>query len=194
MSYVTGKVIKELRENKNLTQKQLAEKLMVSDKAISKWENNRGLPDISMLSSLASALGVSVAELLVGEVITNQNPASDMKKVRFYVCPVCGNIITAVGEGSFTCCGIMLPALEAEEADEENQINVEIVEQDYYIHMEHPMTKEHYITFAAYVTSDRIEVVKLYPQQNMECRFPRKGRGTIYTYCNRHGLFKVNIK
>ncbi|HKM33458.1 MAG TPA: helix-turn-helix domain-containing protein [Lachnospiraceae bacterium] len=193
MSYVTGKVIKELRENKKLTQKQLAEELMVSDKAVSKWENNRGLPDISLLSSLSSALGVSVAELLVGEVITNQNLTGNMKKVRFYVCPVCGNIITAVGEGSFNCCGIMLPALEAEEADEENQINVEIVEQEYFVHMEHPMTKEHYITFVAYVTSDRTEVVKLYPQQNMECRFTRKGRGTIYAFCNKHGLFKVKL-
>ncbi len=193
MNYVSGKVIKELREKTGLTQKQIAEKLMVSDKTVSKWENERGLPDISLLSSLAKVLNVSVAELLMGEVITNHNPSGNMKKVKFYVCPVCSNIISAVGEGSFCCCGIQLPPLEEERTDGEHLVQVQTMEQDYYVQVEHSMAKEHYISFIAYVTSDRIEVVKLYPQQGAECRFTRRGRGKIFAYCNRHGLFTLQI-
>ena len=81
--YVTGNVIKNLREKKHLTQKELAEKLLLSDKTISKWETDRGLPDITLISPLATILGVSVAELLMGEQIENGNPSANMKKTQF---------------------------------------------------------------------------------------------------------------
>ena len=64
--YVTGAMIKRLREKRHLTQAELAEKICVTDKAVSKWETGRGLPDISLLEVLAKALGVSVIELLSG--------------------------------------------------------------------------------------------------------------------------------
>ena len=92
MSYINGKIIKELRENKNLTQKQLGEIISVSDKTVSKWETERGLPDITLLEPLSKALGVSVAELLSGENIVNKNRGGNIAKMKFYVCPVCGNI------------------------------------------------------------------------------------------------------
>lgn len=208
MGYVTGKVIKELRERKQMTQRQLADMLQVSDKTISKWETDRGLPDIGLISTLAAALGVSVTEILIGEYAVNDNRSANMKKGSFYVCPVCGNVIWAVGKSAYNCCGITLPALEIEEQDEasdaehpaknylENRhhdIVTEIIENEYYVHMDHPMKKEHYISFIAYVTTDRTEIVKMYPEQNIECRFFRRGHGNLYAYCSRHGLFCLKV-
>lgn len=193
MSYVTGSVIKELREKKGYTQKQLADTLSISDKTVSKWETNRGLPDVGMIESLASALGVSITELLTGELAMNKNRAANMKKLKFYICPICGNIIQALGEGGYTCCGIALSAAEIEEEDGSHATQVESVENEYYLHMKHPMTKEHYISFAAYITSSHLELVKFYPEQEVVCRFLRKGHGYIYLYCNQHGLFRKTV-
>lgn len=193
MGYVTGKMIKELRERKHLTQRQLAEMCQISDKTVSKWETERGLPDIGLIEALATNLGVSVAELLAGEYAVNSNRSANMNKIKFYVCPICGNVIQSTGEGNYTCCGITLPLLQREDEDERHQIEVELVENDYYIHMSHPMTKTHYISFLTYATSDSQQFVKLYPEQNSECRFARKGHGQIFAYCNQHGLFSVKV-
>ena len=196
MNYVTGELIKSLREKKKITQKELADLICVSDKTVSKWETGKGLPDIGILPDLAASLGVSVAELLVGEINENQNRSSNMKKVSFYVCPVCGNIIQSVGQGTFSCCGVTLPPLEVEEpdeADEQHKLNVEIIDGEYYISLNHDMNKQHYISFIAYVTSDRVELKKLYPEQAAEGSFRRRGHGIIYVYCNRHGLFRCLV-
>lgn len=190
MSYITGTLIKELREKQNMTQKQLAEKLNVSDKTISKWENDRGLPDITTIDSLAKALGISVAELFTGEFYTNTNRSGNMRKSVFYVCPLCGNIIVAAGQGSFSCCGISLPVLEAESYDDDHIINIEVIDDEYYISSTHSMTKEHYISFIAFAAGDRVDIVKLYPQQDVSARFRKSGHGIFYMYCNRHGLYK----
>ena len=191
--YVTGAVIKALREGKGLTQKELANELGVSDKAISKWETGKGLPDITLLEPLSAVLGVSVTELLAGELRVNTNRAGNMLRSRFYVCPVCGNVIHAVGQGSFHCCGVALPPLEAEEPDEEHGIRVEKMEDDWYITMDHPMTKSHHITFFAYVTADRILLQRTYPEQDCALRFPRIGFGRLYAHCNHHGLFQIKL-
>ena len=193
MNYITGTTIRNLREQKNLTQKQLAERLCVSDKTISKWETGRGLPDISILMELAAALGVSVPELLTGELAVNSNRSSNIRKMSFYVCPVCGNVIQSVGMGAFSCCGVSLPPLEAEEAADEHAILIEESDGDYYITLDHPMEKTHYISFICYVCADRIEFVKLYPEQNAACRIQKRKRGDLYAYCNRHGLFRVRL-
>ena len=193
MSYVTGKLIKELRERKKLTQKQLADLMQISDKTVSKWETDRGLPDIGLIESLAKNLEVSVAELFAGEYAVNSNRSANMQKVKFYVCPICGNVIQSTGEGTYLCCGVTLPQLQVEEKDDLHQINTTIVENEYYVSMEHPMSKEHYISFLAYATSDGIQFVKLYPEQSIECRFTRRGHGFIYAYCNQHGLFQTRV-
>lgn len=190
MSYVTGKAIKELREKRQITQKELAEQIGVSDKTISKWETNRGLPDIGIMEELARALGVSIAELLTGDLRENENPSGNMKKVHFYVCPVCGNIITSVGKGTFSCCGVTLPEAEAEKCDEEHCLNVQTIDNEYSVTMQHPMNKTHYISFIAYVTSDDCEIIKLYPEQDISLRFRKRGYGIMYAYCNRHGMVK----
>ena len=64
-----GKFIAERRKNKNLTQFQLAEKLNITDRAISKWENGRSMPDSSIMLDLCKELEISVNELLSGEMI-----------------------------------------------------------------------------------------------------------------------------
>ena len=192
-TYVTGTTIKNLRESRNLTQAELAEMIGVSSKTVSKWETAKGLPDITLLQPLAAALGVSVIELMNGEPIANHNVSGNMLRSKFYVCPLCGNIIHTTGAALVSCCGITLPALEAEEPDEDHGVTIEHVEDEHFITVPHPMTKGHYISFIASVTSDRLQMVKLYPEGNAETRLQLRGRGYLYYYCNQHGLFRKKI-
>lgn len=189
-TYITGATIKNLRERKGITQLRLAEKIGVSSKAVSKWETAKGLPDITLIEPLAKALGVSVMELMSGDTVVNQNTSANMLRSKFYVCPVCGNIIRTTGDAVISCCGITLPSLEAEEVDEAHEITVEKVEDEHFITVNHSMTKTHFISFIAYLTSDRVQFVKLYPESNAETRFQFRGKGYILVYCNKHGLMK----
>lgn len=192
-TYVTGSVIRRLRESKKMTQSELAHLLAVSAKTISKWETAKGLPDISLLEPLAAALGVSVLELMQGEPVVNQNRAANLLRSRVYVCPVCGNVLHATGQAVVSCCGITLPAqniAEAEDADENHQLTLEKVEDELFVTLHHPMTKEHFISFIAYLTGDKFQLVKLYPEGSASCRFSLRGKGVLYFYCNRHGLMK----
>lgn len=192
-TYITAQTIKKLRENKALTQAELAEKIGVSSKAVSKWETSKGLPDISLIEPLCQALGVSVMELMSGEAVINKNLSSNLLFSKFYVCPICGNIIRTSGETLISCCGITLPPLEAEEPDKEHAVSIESVEDEHFITVHHDMTKKHFISFIAFVTSDRVQFVKFYPEGNAETRFQLRGRGYLYFYCNRHGLMKKKI-
>lgn len=192
-AYVTGQTIKSLRESKKMTQAMLAEKLSVSDKAISKWETGKGIPDITMIEPLAAALSVSVAELINGNTVNNKNKSANMLRTSFYVCPVCGNIITSTGNALISCCGVTFYPLEAEEGEYEDGISIERIENEHFVQIENPMTKEHYVSFVSYITSDRVQTVKLYPEGNASCRFPVCGRGYIFYYCNRHGLMKTKV-
>ena len=188
--YVTGEVIRRLREKKKMTQEDLAGKLYVSGKAVSKWETGQGFPDISLLEPLAKALDISVIELLSGEDVQNRNRTFNMMRGKFYVCPVCGNVIRSTGEALISCCGITLPPVDPEPEDEEHRIHVEIVEDEYYVTVDHPMTKDHYISFLAAVTDIGIQFVKLYPEGNAEARFKINRVRKLYAFCNRHGLFE----
>lgn len=192
-TYVTGAIIKRLREQKNLTQSELAERLHVSDKSVSKWETGRGFPDITLLEDLSSALGVSVAELLSGEQMINENRGGNLQRAHFYVCPVCGNALFSIGQASISCCGIVLPPLEAEPFDEQHALSVEKVEDEIFVSMQHEMTKQHSISFLSFVSGDRIQFVKLYPEGNAEARFKLRGHGFLYAYCNHHGLFRERV-
>ena len=192
-TYITGATVKKLREAKGLTQSQLAEQIGVSSKAVSKWETAKGLPDISLIEPLSEALGVSVMELMSGETVTNRNTPANILFSKFYVCPVCGNIIHTTGATVVSCCGITLPALEAEETDEAHPIRIEAVEDEHFITVDHEMSKKHFISFMAFVTCDRVQFVKLYPEGNAETRMQLRGRGYLYIYCNQHGLMKKKI-
>lgn len=192
--YVTGAMIKRLREEKKITQQQLAEIMNVSDKAVSKWETGRGYPDITLIEPLAEALGVSVIELFSGEDVINTNKVSNMLRAELYVCPVCGNVIYATGEAVISCCGITLPALEAEPGDDGHSVSVEKVEDEYFVIINHEMTKTHYISFIASVQDDGCEIRKLYPEGPAEARFKIRLTKRLYYYCNRHGLFEVAVR
>ena len=192
-TYVTGITIKTLREKKGLTQTELAEILGVSSKAVSKWETAKGLPDISLIEPLATALSVSVMELMTGNTVINKNISSNILRSRFYVCPVCNNIIATVGDAVISCCGITLPPLDAEDTDKNHQITIEKVEDEHFITVKHDMTKEHHISFVAYLTSDSVQFVKFYPEGNAETRLNLRGSGFLYIYCNKHGLMKQKI-
>ncbi len=191
--YVTGAMIKHLRENRKLTQSQLAQKINVTDKAISKWETGRGLPDVSLIEPLAKALGVSVIELFSGESVINTNRAANMLRAKFYVCPLCGNIIQSSGQAVISCCGITLPPAEAEEADENHKATIKHIEDELFVSILHEMTKTHYISFIAAIRSDGVEIKKLYPEQDAQTRFKINGTEQILYYCNQHGLFKIKI-
>lgn len=191
--YITGITIKMLREKRNMTQSQLAEKLYVSDKTISKWETGKGLPDISFLEPLANILQVSLPELLSGEQIINTNRSANIMKSTLYVCPICGNVLHSTGPAMISCCGVTLPPLEVEEIDREHQVVCETIEHEHCISTQHPMTKKHSISFIAYCTDDRFELVKLYPEGGTEVRFFNRGHGVLYWYCNHHGLFRKSI-
>lgn len=192
-NYVTGGAIKRLREARRMTQAQLAQKLGVSDKAVSKWETARGLPDITLLEPLAGALGISVPELLSGEQVVNANRSANILRSALYVCPVCGNILHGSGAAVVSCCGVSLPPLEAEEPDTAHRLARENFDGEYLFTIPHEMRKDHYISFMAYVTTGRFGLVKLYPEGLPEARFEPRGGGWLYWYCNRHGLFREKL-
>ena len=188
--YVTGTMIKRLREAAGMTQQQLAARIDVGDKAVSRWECGRGYPDITLLEPLAAALGVSVAELVAGSDVKNANRSSNMLRSRLYACPVCGNVLHAMGDAVISCCGVSLPPLEPEAAEDGHAMSIELIEDELYVSLDHPMAKGHHISFLAAVSPDRIQLVKLYPEGDAAARFRRAGVRDVYAYCNRHGLFR----
>ena len=192
--YVTGEIIRKLREEKKMTQAELAEKLSVSDKTVSKWENGRGYPDITLIEPIAQALGISMIELLSGSNIVNENRNANMLRTKWYVCPVCGNVVNATGEAVISCCGITLPAFDMVEADADHPVSIERVEDEYYVTIDHEMTKTHYISFIAALSGQANHIVKLYPEGPAEARFKTRLVRKIIFYCNHHGLFEVRVK
>ena len=184
-----GMLIHGLRKEKKLTQKQLADDMNISDKTVSKWERGMGCPDVSLLHELSDVLNVNIEKILLGNLDPNNTDGGNMKKIKFYVCPTCGNIITSTGEAELSCCGRKLTALTAKPSDNNHSLKVETVEDEYYITFQHEMSKEHFISFIAYVACDRIFMVRLYPEQSGEVRFPKLYGGKLYFYCNKHGLW-----
>ena len=185
-----GRLLCSLRKEKGFTQQQIAQRLNISAKTVSKWECGYGFPDVSCLKELSDILGVSSEKILSGELEENMEEKGNMKNVKFYVCPECKGFITGSANAELSCCGRKLTSLEAKESDENHNINIENVENDFYITFNHEMTKEHYISFVAYVRFDRIVFVKLYPEQNAEVRIPQMRGGRLYFFCSKHGLFE----
>ena len=184
-----GRLICHLRREKGMTQRQLAERLGVSDRAVSKWERGCGCPDVSLLSDLSIELSVGVEALLSGEVTDQEETGKNMKHTKYYVCPRCGNLLLATGEAAVTCCGRSLEPLEAVKAEEGEKLRVEQVEDERFLTTSHPMTKEHYIAFVAFATGDAIHLQRLYPEWDLQVRLPGRGHGTLLWYCTEHGLF-----
>ena len=191
--YVTGEVIKEMRKQKNMTQLQLADHLGVTDKTVSKWENGKGYPDIALLEPIADAFQISVTELISGNRIKNENVSANMMRSKFYACPICGNVVHAMGDAVIQCHGVQILPAEAEKTDENHMIFIERIEDEYFVRIDHEMTKSHYISFIAATSADRIQMVKLYPEGNAEAYFKVSGVKKIFFYCNKDGLFSIDV-
>ena len=189
-----GALIRVLRIERALTQRQLAERLGVSDKAVSKWERGGGCPDVGLLSELAGQLGTSVETLLQGNLSPNQQLGGSMKRLTFRLCPICGNIITTTGDADIACCGRTLTPLEMHDVDDNHSMNIQSIEGDWYLTFEHPMNKQHYLSFIAAVGYDRIALEKLYPEQGGEARIPQLPGAVLYTYCTNHGLMRHCVR
>jgi len=184
-----GALIRQLRIRKKMTQKELAARLAVSEQAVSKWERALGCPDISLFEALADALDVDVRSLLSGEMSISQRDGGNMRRIRFYVCPVCGNVITMTGDAQVSCCGHVLEAMKPQACDEAHMLCFEPVDGEMYVTFDHEMSKEHYIRFVACVGYDRVLLVRLYAEQGSELRLPYMPHAAYYVGCSRDGLF-----
>jgi transcriptional regulator with XRE-family HTH domain/desulfoferrodoxin (superoxide reductase-like protein) len=184
-----GTLIYTLRKEKGLTQKQLSECIRVSDKAISKWEHGRGCPDLSLLPELSNVLGVNLEELLTGELDANMAVAGNLKKIQFYVCPICGNFLTAARSTNISCCGRKLLPLTPQKAEKNERLSIETIETEFFISSDHVMTRKHFISFVAFLTGDTVILRKLYPEWDLQTRIPFFKHGMLIWYCTQHGLF-----
>ena len=183
-----GGIIKTLRKDRGMTQLELALCLNVTDRAVSKWERGLGCPDISLLTRLSEMFSVDIGSIIDGDMEENDKRSGNMKKTKFYVCPICGNIITASENTNVSCCGRKLEGLE-EKKNVDEEIKIERVDgTELYISSSHPMTKDDYISFFSYVTSDSLLLKKLYPEWGVDIRFPWLGHGKIMWYSEKEGL------
>lgn len=189
-----GQLLKKLRSEKNMTQKELADKLGIVPKTVSKWETGNGFVDVSMLSMLAEILGVSEKTLLTGNMNENSIESGNIARTKFFVCPNCGSVLQGIGNCNIVCCGKLLEPLKPQISNDEHKLIISEIESELYIQLSHDMTKEHYISFIAYVGFDRVVVVRLYPEQDCAVRIPKAYSGKIVYYCNNHGLFEYKIK
>lgn len=185
----TGMLIRSLRTKMGMTQKGLADLMNISDKTVSKWERGLGMPDVSLLVELCDIFGIKVDTLLTGNMNVNDEKGVNMKNAKYYVCPECRNIVFATGDGEISCCGRKLALLEMKKAEEKEKLKVETVENDWYITSSHPMTKEHYISFVAFATGEKLVMHKTYPEWDMNVRIQKRGHGKLIWYCTQHGLF-----
>lgn len=185
----TGALIAALRRERGLTQRELAARLLVSDRTVSKWERGAGLPDVSLLGEVAEVFGVSIEVLLGGELTASEETGGNMKKAKYLVCPTCGALNVVCGGAELTCCGKRLVACAPRKAADGEKLQVEQVEDEWFISSGHPMTKDHHISFVALVTGQKITLLKQYPEWNLEVRLPRRERGMLLWHCTQHGLF-----
>ncbi len=184
-----GQLILKLRKEKGMTQKELADRMHLSDRTISKWERGQGYPDISLLPELSSLLCVNIEDILDGDLAANDFVGGNMKKSNYQVCPTCHNIVLSTGNASISCCGRKLDPLVPKKATEEEKLKVSQVEDEWFISSDHPMKKDHYISFIAFATGDQVQIIKQYPEWTLQTRLPKRKHGTLLWYCTQHGLF-----
>ena len=189
-----GALIRTLRIENHLTQKQLAERIGVTDKAVSKWETGKGCPDISLLTELSGLFGVELQTLLLGEILQKESEKGNMKKLKFYVCPDCGNVITATSNANISCCGKRIEPLTPRKAEDNEMLSVEEIGGEWFVSSEHSMTKEHYISFVAYVNDSTAMICKQYPEWNLQLSLPLYRSGRLVWYCTQCGLLYQDIR
>lgn len=189
-----GRLIAELRKEKGLTQQNIAHALNISNKTVSKWECGLGCPDVSLWADLSAILGADMAQMMEGEITLNRLDGGNIEKIRFYVCSSCKNVLVSTGSASIFCCGRKLEQLVPRQDENTPRISMELIDVDDFITIEHEMTREHYILFAAYVKSDKVFLTRLYPEQGAAVRIPHMSGGRLYLYCAKHGLAVYNTK
>ena len=172
-SMTAGQLIRQLRREKGLTQAALAQCIHVSAKAVSKWERGAGMPDASIVPALSQALGVSSDALLAGQAAANPPDGGNMKRIQFYQCPGCGNLLTATGRPEISCCGRRLAPMKLQPADEAHALAISDFEDEKLLRWQHPMEKAHHLTFVAAIGYDCVHIVRLYPEGAQEHRLPR---------------------
>ena len=183
-----GRIIKTLRKDKGMTQLELSRLLNVTDRAVSKWERGLGCPDVSLLTKLSGIFSVDIESILDGSMEENEKRSGNMKKTNFYVCPICRNVVTASENTNISCCGRKLEALK-EYKSINDEVKLERTDAtELYVSSDHSMTKEDYISFISYVTSDSLLLKKLYPEWGVDIRFPWLGHGKILWYSEKEGL------
>ena len=117
-------------------------------------------------------------------------------------CKNCGALVKIIKDCNCNDCGIRccssemieLKANEIEASMEKHIPTYEIVEDEIFVKVNHPMDKNHYIMWIALVHENKECIVNLYPEQNAECRFKYIPGSTIYAYCNEHKLWKCDVK
>lgn len=188
-----GALILNVRKEKNMTQKEVATRLNISDKTVSKWERGLGCPDVSLLGDLSNILGVNIEKILMGDLEEKETDGGNMRQIKFYVCNNCNNVVTSTSEAEISCCGRKLDSLVVKPEDDAHKITVTNMDNEYYVTIDHPMSKNHYISFVAFVGFDKVLLTKLYPEQNAELFIPKMQRGKLYAYCSQHGLWVKGI-
>lgn len=178
-----AQLIRQRRKELGLTQEALAAHIHVSAKAVSKWERAAGLPDASIVPALSQALGVSAESLLCGRVHPNPPDGGNMKRIKFFQCPECGNILTATGKAELSCCGRRLSPMTVTPADEFHRLTITDIETEKLLTWSHPMEKAHHLTFLAAVGYDCVHIVRLYAEGAQEHRLPRIPWAKYYCGC-----------
>ena len=178
-----AQLIRQRRKELGLTQETLAAHIHVSAKAVSKWERAAGLPDASIVPALSQALGVSAESLLCGRVHPNPPDGGNMKRIKFFQCPECGNILTATGKAELSCCGRRLSPMTVTPADEFHRLTITDIETEKLLTWSHPMEKAHHLTFLAAAGYDCVHIVRLYAEGAQEHRLPRIPWAKYYCGC-----------
>ncbi len=189
-----GNIIKQVRKEKNMTQRQLADKLKISDKTVSKWERGLGCPEVSLLNDLAEILGLDLASLLAGSVSSEDFVGGNMKNTKFHICPICHNITLCTGKAEISCCGRRVPEEVLQKADEENKLFIETIDGEWHVTSNHEMKKENYISFVATLTGDNLTVYKQYPEWDLSVRVPKKRFGKLVWFSTTKGLYYQLVK
>lgn len=188
-----GKAIYKLRKENNMTQLNLAEKLYITDKAVSKWERGISMPDITLLTDIAKIFNVDLEKLLLGEIKENDIKGGNMRNFTFYVCENCTNLIMSTAKTQISCCSKKLKPLELKKAEDNERLKVEKIENEYFISSNHEMTKEHYISFVGLLSGESVIIKKQYPEWNLSLRLPSIPHAKLIWYCTNHSLFYQNI-
>ena len=166
----TGRLIRALRQGQNLTQAELGEKLGVGGKAVSKWECGAGAPDIALLPRLSELLGVDTEALLRGELGENDRSSGNLRRMRFYVCPDCGNLLFSLEGAEVSCCrGGPAPHRHPQRRG--------------LVRHRRPPHDE-----------GSLRLRKLYPQWDLSARLPYFPQGTLLWYDTREGLLSQEVR